>query len=289
MESKGYPPDGEGGEDAVPGVVSQPSPAPAAVASIAALPTSTKTAAAAAASSAFNESNTFVVSMSASPQEEKDRNLALQWQAVEQLMTIFGFPPTVAQQAVDAVGWDVTTCYNYILDQNLAEDSGGPVIPIDNCPHVTSHVGVTVSTMSQLLQGRRLQDTTCTHVVPNRPQAATGSFKQDVSDDGSCPSHENWMCLECGAIRCSRYANGHALEHWNDTVREEAEQETKTEGIKANNTTDSTCKDGHCIAVSFSDLSVWCYHCNAYIKNATILDPLVQHLERVKFPEESKG
>merc|ERR1711874_425268 len=61
---------------------------------------------------------------------------------------------------------------------------------------------------------------------------------------------ENWVCLHCSTILCSRYVNGHGLKH--------------------SNTTD------HCMALSFSDLSVWCYTCDNYIDN----EKLYPHQER---------
>ena len=67
---------------------------------------------------------------------------------------------------------------------------------------------------------------------------------------------ENWVCLTCYEIRCSRYVNGHQNDHFKET--------------------------GHCIAASFSDLSVWCYNCDSYIKHST-LRPFLKQLCDVKF------
>ncbi|KAL7558656.1 hypothetical protein ACA910_010032 [Epithemia clementina (nom. ined.)] len=203
---------------------------------------------------------------------ESDLAVAHRLQAVEQLTSIFGFPASVAEQAVDAVGWNVTTCYNYILDQNLAQDSGGPITPIDNCPHLQRHVQVTIATVTHALQGEPPQDAPCSRGQSDMHNATTatsndkpGSLKEDVNQDGSCPSKENWMCLECGVIRCSRYKNGHALVHWEETKQE------------------SSGGEGHCIAVSFSDLSVWCYLCSAYVRHSILISPLVRQLEHFKF------
>ena len=35
----------------------------------------------------------------------------------------------------------------------------------------------------------------------------------ESSSPSSCPGGENWLCLECGAVLCSRYGNGHAKLH----------------------------------------------------------------------------
>ena len=46
---------------------------------------------------------------------------------------------------------------------------------------------------------------------------------------------ENWLCLACGLVACSRYVNEHMSMH----------SETA----------------GHPLVVSFSDLSIWCNAC----------------------------
>jgi hypothetical protein len=56
-----------------------------------------------------------------------------------------------------------------------------------------------------------------------------------------CPSIQNWLCLTCGESRCSRYNSSHNIAHYRNT--------------------------GHCLALSLSDLSVWCYGCNKYVKS----------------------
>jgi len=67
---------------------------------------------------------------------------------------------------------------------------------------------------------------------------------------------ENWVCLVCGEIYCSRYVSGHMLEH--------------------------NQKTGHALVVSFSDFSCWCYECDSYIKHHSIL-PLLTYLHKDKF------
>ncbi|KAL7585210.1 hypothetical protein Lser_V15G45870 [Lactuca serriola] len=56
---------------------------------------------------------------------------------------------------------------------------------------------------------------------------------------------ENWMCLSCKDVLCSRFINKHMLEHY---------QQQK-----------------HSIALSYSDLSVWCFSCNSYLDAQVIL------------------
>merc|ERR1712188_198494 len=43
----------------------------------------------------------------------------------------------------------------------------------------------------------------------------------------------------------------------------------------------STCR-GHCLALSLSDLSVWCYECESYVQHEN-LAPLVKQMELLKF------
>ena len=56
---------------------------------------------------------------------------------------------------------------------------------------------------------------------------------------GTCGNvGENWLCLSCSAVFCSRYVNSHMVDH---------------------NTSDPS----HDVSLSFSDLSVWCYSCDS--------------------------
>lgn len=50
---------------------------------------------------------------------------------------------------------------------------------------------------------------------------------------------ENWYCLHCKAVYCSRYCQGHMKQHVDETK--------------------------HSVCISFSDLSAWCYQCDNYI------------------------
>jgi len=67
---------------------------------------------------------------------------------------------------------------------------------------------------------------------------------------------ENWMCLTCGNTFCSRYVKGHAAVHSQET--------------------------GHAVALSFSDLSIWCYSCDDYIIHEH-LQGIIQTVSSVKF------
>ncbi|KAI4295751.1 hypothetical protein L6164_035762 [Bauhinia variegata] len=56
---------------------------------------------------------------------------------------------------------------------------------------------------------------------------------------------ENWLCLSCKEVLCSRFVNKHMLQHYQQT--------------------------GHSVALSFSDLSVWCFSCDSYLDAQVIL------------------
>eukprot|EP00708_Paratrimastix_pyriformis_P003059 GAFH01001825.1.p1 GENE.GAFH01001825.1~~GAFH01001825.1.p1 ORF type:complete len:425 (+),score=68.19 GAFH01001825.1:90-1277(+) len=71
---------------------------------------------------------------------------------------------------------------------------------------------------------------------------------------------ENWLCLSCHQVMCSRYVKGHMKKHCID--------------------------ERHCLALSFSDLSVWCYQCDSYISDPT-LRPLLAAANRAKFTQQS--
>eukprot|EP01116_Phalansterium_solitarium_P000243 TRINITY_DN10143_c0_g1_i2.p1 TRINITY_DN10143_c0_g1~~TRINITY_DN10143_c0_g1_i2.p1 ORF type:complete len:455 (+),score=85.60 TRINITY_DN10143_c0_g1_i2:118-1482(+) len=73
---------------------------------------------------------------------------------------------------------------------------------------------------------------------------------------------ENWICLSCFQVNCSRHVKGHAAEHF------EAKK--------------------HAVAVSFSDLSVWCYECDSYIKHRT-LEGVLQLMRDNKFGNDSSS
>lgn len=76
----------------------------------------------------------------------------------------------------------------------------------------------------------------------------------------SCQSaQENWICLLCYGVYCGRFIEEHMLFHYLETE--------------------------HALALSFSDLSVWCYKCDAYIDNPILFKyKNLAHLN--KFGEE---
>eukprot|EP01116_Phalansterium_solitarium_P010471 TRINITY_DN2528_c0_g1_i1.p1 TRINITY_DN2528_c0_g1~~TRINITY_DN2528_c0_g1_i1.p1 ORF type:complete len:497 (+),score=55.70 TRINITY_DN2528_c0_g1_i1:502-1992(+) len=93
----------------------------------------------------------------------------------------------------------------------------------------------------------------CPHV--DRIQQPSGNIDLSASCAGCQATGENWACLTCYQVNCSRYVNGHNLAHFQAT--------------------------GHPICLSFSDLSFWCHECQDYIV-ADILTPvyLAAHINK---------
>ncbi|KAL3580415.1 hypothetical protein D5086_018250 [Populus alba] len=72
---------------------------------------------------------------------------------------------------------------------------------------------------------------------------------------------ENWLCLSCKDVLCSRFVNKHMLQHFHQT--------------------------SHCLALSYSDLSVWCFVCDSYLDARVImqLKPVSETAYILKFGE----
>eukprot|EP00923_Selenidium_pygospionis_P009258 GHVN01015848.1.p1 GENE.GHVN01015848.1~~GHVN01015848.1.p1 ORF type:complete len:159 (-),score=35.48 GHVN01015848.1:131-607(-) len=97
---------------------------------------------------------------------------------------------------------------------NSPENQGAEVVlPLSWCPHLKDHVS------------------------PDSPPTISLTLPCEICDNKG----ENWMCLKCHGVFCSRYVNEHMMLHG-------AEME-------------------HLMCISFSDLSVWCYGCENYVDN----------------------
>ncbi|XP_006876753.1 PREDICTED: histone deacetylase 6 [Chrysochloris asiatica] len=84
----------------------------------------------------------------------------------------------------------------------------------------------------------------CPHLMAICPTPATGlDMTQPCGDCGSL--QENWVCLSCYQVGCSRYVNAHMIRHHEVS--------------------------GHPLVLSFIDLSTWCYHCQAYVHHQALL------------------
>lgn len=58
---------------------------------------------------------------------------------------------------------------------------------------------------------------------------------------------ENWVCLVCYKVYCSRYVKEHMVQHGKDA--------------------------DHPLVLSYTDLSAWCYKCDNYIDNEKLTPP----------------
>jgi hypothetical protein len=183
-------------------------------------------------------------------------------QVIDTLHYNCGFPLEIAKSAVDIIGPDFSSAYNYILDNYPIHDNGGPVLPITDCPHVEPHIMIPPGELNT-----SIFHSFCSF-LPNihKTDDGIGRAKEEI-DGNSCPSQdENWICLQCGVIRCSRYQYGHGIRHWEETQQSDP-------GLD---------QSGHCISASLTDLSVWCHLCKAYL-DGTIVREYIIRLEELKF------
>ncbi|KAL0231276.1 hypothetical protein GEMRC1_010680 [Eukaryota sp. GEM-RC1] len=82
--------------------------------------------------------------------------------------------------------------------------------------------------------------TTCPHTsdVASPSSSDLDRILRDVKCS-QCDESECWLCCHCLSVNCSRYKNKHSLQHYESS--------------------------NHCIAISLSDLSAYCYLCDSYI------------------------
>ncbi|VDM44424.1 unnamed protein product [Toxocara canis] len=99
--------------------------------------------------------------------------------------------------------------------------------------------------------------TDCPHLEEVRPVPREGISASSICMECSS-AEENWVCLTCYMVHCSRYVHGHAVIHSN--------------------------RSSHQLALSLTDISVWCYACEAYIHNE-VLTAAKNEVHRSKFGE----
>lgn len=132
---------------------------------------------------------------------------------------------------------------------------GFAVVPRTDCPHLASYLPVAQELTTE--------------------SGATAKLNAPCAECGD--TSENWLCLHpaCLQVLCSRYVNEHMLTHYEVTL---ADDTNNPDGVPS----------GHCAGVSFSDLSVWCYQCDSYVKNPAVL-PLLRALHVAKHGFAPKG
>jgi hypothetical protein len=178
----------------------------------------------------------------------------LEKRTLHTLVHDFGFDPARSSEAIAAIGdkGDVETAIGWLLDHG-EEDRGGSVA-LKRCPHIDSFDTTQLVLPSALRFGE-----------PCAVCSRTG---------------ENWVCLHDGITRCSRYVHKHCIAHFNETRDREASTLTVGEASHGK------VALGHHLALSLSDLSVWCYQCSSYVEHDR-LDPLVARMRALKFGESS--
>lgn len=139
--------------------------------------------------------------------------------------------PEVSEAGAGAAGGGLIQSLQSVTPLEIVVDgvSSYAVVPLTYCPHLLE-----ISTSNDL-----------SRVNATLPCSAC----QDPT--------ENWICLTCLQIFCSRYVQGHMAEHFESSA--------------------------HAMTLSFSDLSVWCYVCDSYVDNSR-LDPFKQAAYVTKFP-----
>eukprot|EP00971_Amphidinium_carterae_P211351 4193524-Amphidinium_carterae.1 len=171
-------------------------------------------------------------------------------------LTNFGFAEAKVREALTHIGdpGDKEAAINWLLDQG-EEDCGGTV-ELKHCHHVDDLGFQKLIKRADVQYGQP-----CKH---------------------GCNGTENWLCLLCAGTRCGRYAKKHSLAHFEETKREEEATITMAQAASGQEAI------GHCLVLSLSDLSVWCYMCQSYVEHET-LTPLVRHMEALKFCKTAGG
>lgn len=83
------------------------------------------------------------------------------------------------------------------------------------------------------------------------------SAPRACGDGEACGARrELWTCLSCGTSGCGRYARGCMLAH--------------------------SASHAACVALSWEDLSVWCYFCKSYVTHE-VLERYRERAEALKF------
>ncbi len=116
------------------------------------------------------------------------------------------------------------------LDLKESEQTGFAVMFKEDCPHVER----SLTSVEQLVVDVKAPCEVCANVG------------------------ENWLCMGCSKVYCSRYVKCHMVDHNRSSQ--------------------------HPVALSFSDASVWCYSCDDYI-DAPVLKKLRQAVGLAKTQE----
>lgn len=128
-----------------------------------------------------------------------------------------------------------------------------------DCPHIGDNVVLrkdAVRNLKLTLVGQPApsSETSGTTVVSST-SSSPASFSK-LWKCAECSGKDNWMCLQCGSVRCGRYESGHALKH--------------------------SSQRNHSICINTINLSVYCYKCDEFVVNDTtdnVLEEIRQELK----------
>lgn len=115
-----------------------------------------------------------------------------------------------------------------------------------DCPHIGDNVVLRKDAVRNLKlnlvggQPATSEPTAATTVVTSSSSPAAFSKLWKCAE---CSGKDNWMCLQCGSVRCGRYEQGHALKH--------------------------SSQRNHSICINTVNLSVYCYKCDEFVVNDT--------------------
>lgn len=129
-----------------------------------------------------------------------------------------------------------------------------------DCPHIGDNVVLrkdAVRALKLTLVGGQpaSSETSGTSVVSSSSSSSPASFSK-LWKCAECSGKDNWMCLQCGSVRCGRYESGHALKH--------------------------SSQRNHSICINTINLSVYCYKCDEFVVNDTtdnVLEEIRQELK----------
>ncbi|XP_026325993.1 ubiquitin carboxyl-terminal hydrolase 3-like isoform X2 [Hyposmocoma kahamanoa] len=109
----------------------------------------------------------------------------------------------------------------------------------------------------------------CSHLLDNVKVdsvlvAVDISITKNFSCSGCGTKEQNWLCLQCGAVNCGRYVNGHAKQHAEEAL--------------------------HQLCMSCDVYSVYCYKCDDYVSNDTeteAIDKIRQSIMKISKSEDA--
>nr|CAG4709546.1 unnamed protein product [Naegleria fowleri] len=136
------------------------------------------------------------------------------------------------------------------------EGVGFAVEPLRNCPHFSDP-----NCFNMPYQDRKALKTLFSTIMTKLEDSNTDTASAPCSVCGD--RAENWFCLQCHSVCCSRYRKAHMMNHFESTH--------------------------HPMVLSLADLSIYCYECDAYVENPEMTRLMLRELHFAKFGEYPGG